>query len=170
MNSGNDSLPIGEAIEAELLRLGLLRTRPRGMAFAGEQAAESLLALLRRLPEGATWTDIDPALTPDGRPRVPPPYRPYGPWDYQKPPKEPVFHLIHDTGQAGWIEELLVDARRDGIPFYGGGPLDQGGPPGLGPEHGFFVVERGIDARDDLGPIVEWLDNRPHVTIAARPR
>ncbi len=169
MTDSSDTSDISEAIEAELIRLGLFRSRPN-MIFSGEGAVESYLKLLRSLPVGATWSDIDPRLTPDGHQRVPTPYRPYGPWDYQTPPQEPVFHLIHDTGAEGWIAELLTDAARDGIPFYGGGPLDQGRPTGLGPEHGFFVVERGILESEDLDAIIGWLYARPHIQIAARPR
>ncbi len=155
-------------ILAELHRIGL-SGGPSGLAADSPESAAGLLHHLRSLPVGATWNDVTPELTADGRLCRPAPYVPLGAWDYAEPPHAPAFHLIHETATAPWVATLLAAATRDGIPLHAGGRLEQPTAEVLGPEHAFVIVRRGV-AEEVIDEVWAWLGRYPHVSIASRFR
>jgi hypothetical protein len=154
-------------ILAELRRIGL--SGGPGLAAASPESGRRLLAHLRSLPVGASWSDATPELADGGLLRHPSPYVPLGAWDYPDPPHAPAFHLIHETATAPWVARLLAAAALDKIPIHAGGRLEQPAGETLGPEHAFVIVRRGVpDAA--IAEVWAWLDRYPHVTVASRLR
>ena len=159
---------IHSAIAAQLHRLGLDHTSP-GLVVADGEPSVRLLGILQALSPGATWADVSPELTAEGHPISPPIYRPLGAWDHQASPGEAAFHILLEPPVQDWDKILLASARRDGIPIYGAGRLEQVTGAGLGPEHGFLVLARST-SEDDCDRVWEWLEAQPGFTIASRFR
>ncbi len=129
-----------QSIATELGRIGLDINELPGLAGT-DASLDALLAHLRTLQPGATWSAVFPEHAEGWRPDDRMPDRALGPFDYPVPPRGPaVFASLEgEDPEAAGVAALQHIA---GLPIYGSAVvLDRGAP------HLYVVLT--LDASDD---------------------
>jgi len=160
---------MAEAIEAELVRLGLRAAIP-GLAAADLSSGARLLQHLRSLPAGASVRDVFPDLPARWDPDLPSTwthkYCPLGPWDHQALPTGPAIHVIWGgVDLVDWLGSLGAALLEAGLPFHAAGV-----PAGIFPEGHAIVVLRAGCPLADLDRTLLWLESRHDVEVAGVAR
>ena len=122
-----DVRELAAAIDVEYERLGLDKlTSPSGNVAGTVEGLEQYLTMLRRLPVGATWRDIDPEIPAhwdlDDDSTWTEPYEPYGDWDYQQTPAGcAVMVAFKEFGEGAKFAAVIERAKAAGFVIYGAG-------------------------------------------------
>jgi hypothetical protein len=162
------------AFRREIQRLGLnLDSLPGGGLAADSASLDNLLQRIRGLTPPVTWRDIFPDIPAhwvEGRPDTwTTRYRPLGSYDHQSLPTGPAIDVNWPRAtDPTCLDRLIGAARADGWPVHGGGFIEVTNPdwPTL---DAIIVLDAGTDGAR-LDGFVEWLGERPDVTLAAVPR
>jgi len=129
---------------AELRRIGLDPNELGGLATDGD--TDRVLAYLRSLPVGSSWSDVFPGQPKGWSPSAPRPHRSLGAFDYRGPPWSVVVFASIDAGDPATTGDVAIErAKLLGFPIYGAGViLDKGHP------HLYIVLTRdGTEAQAD---------------------
>ena len=146
-----------ENIVAELRRSGLDPDELNGLAVA-QGDVDALLAHLRTLSPGSSWSTAFPGVAETWRPNTPRRERSLGPFDYAEPPRGPaVFASVVPGEPIELATDALARVETLGISIFGSGVvLDRGSP------HCYVVISRGV-SNDDVEAVADFLRTQPGI-------